>query len=397
MTRDLLLVGLSLFTWGIGEGMFYIFQAVYLEKHWGASPVQIGAILGAFGFAMALFQIPAGYVSDRIGPRRVMWAAWMLGALATFLMGWAVSLPMFFAGMLLYGVTAFVNPALSAYNTAARGKLRVERALTIASAAFHLGAVTGPLIGGYLGDRIGLQSVYRISAGIFILSALILFNIREQTVPGSHPEESGPAHGLLRNRQYLTYLAMLVVGLFAAYLPQPLTANYLQNSQQVSLSNIGLLGSIGGLSNAITMLALGALGARFGLIAGQIMVAIFALLLWQGNNMVWFAAAYVFLSGYRLMRSMALAFARPLVQAAQTGLAYGLLETVNGLMVIAAPLAAGYLYARDPRMIYPVTISLLAVSLLIGITGLPALQKAGHPAAVPVQYPTEHTLDDPLD
>ena len=52
MSRDLILVSISLFTWGIGEGMFYMFQPLYLQQ-WGASPVLIGALLGGMGAAMA--------------------------------------------------------------------------------------------------------------------------------------------------------------------------------------------------------------------------------------------------------------------------------------------------------------------------------------------------------
>jgi hypothetical protein len=31
MTRDLILVALSLFAWGLGEGMFIFFQPIYLR------------------------------------------------------------------------------------------------------------------------------------------------------------------------------------------------------------------------------------------------------------------------------------------------------------------------------------------------------------------------------
>ncbi len=56
-----------MFTWGIGEGMFLIFQPIYLEQL-GADPLLIGAILGAAGITMAIAQAPAGHLADRIGP-----------------------------------------------------------------------------------------------------------------------------------------------------------------------------------------------------------------------------------------------------------------------------------------------------------------------------------------
>ena len=45
MSRDFILVIISLLTWGIGEGAFLYFQPIYLEEL-GASPLVVGSILG---------------------------------------------------------------------------------------------------------------------------------------------------------------------------------------------------------------------------------------------------------------------------------------------------------------------------------------------------------------
>ena len=66
MSRDLLLLTISLSTWGLGEGLFYYFQPIYLQKL-GADPLAIGAILGGMGVAMTVAHIPAGFVADRWG------------------------------------------------------------------------------------------------------------------------------------------------------------------------------------------------------------------------------------------------------------------------------------------------------------------------------------------
>jgi MFS family permease len=85
MSSDLILLGVSLMTWGVGEAMFLIFQPLYLQQL-GASPVTIGAILGAAGIAMAAAHIPAGHLADRIGRRPLILAAWMMGIVATWVM-----------------------------------------------------------------------------------------------------------------------------------------------------------------------------------------------------------------------------------------------------------------------------------------------------------------------
>jgi MFS family permease len=78
MNRNLVLVALSLFTWGVGEGFFLYFQPLYLQE-WGADSVTIGAILGGVGVMLALTQIPTGLLTDKIGPRNLMLSSWIIG------------------------------------------------------------------------------------------------------------------------------------------------------------------------------------------------------------------------------------------------------------------------------------------------------------------------------
>ncbi len=158
MSRDLILLGLSLMTWGIGEAMFFIFQPLYLQQL-GANPVTIGAIYGAAGIVMSVAHIPAGHLADRIGRKPLLLASWILAMVSTWAMALAPSLPFFVIGMLLYNLTAFVSSPLSSYITAARGKLSVERALTLVSALYNTGAILGPWLGGQVGERFGLRTI----------------------------------------------------------------------------------------------------------------------------------------------------------------------------------------------------------------------------------------------
>ena len=48
------------------------FAAPFISKDLGLSPVQMGFAFTAFGIAYAAFEIPGGYLGDRIGPRRVL-------------------------------------------------------------------------------------------------------------------------------------------------------------------------------------------------------------------------------------------------------------------------------------------------------------------------------------
>lgn len=383
--RDLLVVALALFTWGIGEGMFIYFQPLYLQS-WGANPLEIGAILSMVGLAVAVAQVPAGYLSDKVGSRPVMWSAWVIGLLATVVMALAGSLPVFVAGLMLYSSTSYVSVPMSSYIASMRGRWSVERAMTMVLAMTPLGMVAGPVLGGWIGERLGLQSVYRIAAGIFVISTLIIFLARRpaQRARSVSLEER---RGLAANPRFLGLLAMIFFTMLSLNLPQPLTSIYLKDLHGFTVQQIGQTGAIVSLSNALIMLAMGFLNASTGILVGQALVGLFAMMMWQGASPAAFFIGYLFLGGYRLARSMSLAYARSLVHDSETGLAFGLVETGTGISVIIAPLAAGFIYQRSPQMIYITSLAAIAIMFIINILRFAANRRAALDRPPP--YPSE--------
>lgn len=367
MNRDLALIALSLVTWGVGEGMFFYFQPLYLEQL-GADPIAIGAILGGYGVAMTVAHIPAGFLADRVGRKPVMAAAWMLGTLAAWVMALANSLPVFVTGLLLYGVTLFVVAPLNSYVTAARGRWSTGRTITLISASFNLGAVLGPWLGGQIGEAAGLRMTYLLAACLFLLSTAVFLFIRPQ--PVERRSVSDGWRFLAENLRFRGFLVLVFLAMFAMYLPQPLSPNYLQNEQGVGLGQIGTLYTLTGVGIVSLSVILGHLNVRLGFVLSQLAVGVFALTLWQGAGFGWYAVGYFLLGGYRTARSLAIAHAQTLVPTALMGLAYGMTETVGALATVLAPILAGVLYARAPVWMYVLTalFTLIAVVAFAGFT-----------------------------
>jgi hypothetical protein len=53
------------------------------------------------------------------------------------------------------------------------------------------------------------------------------------------------------------------------------------------------------------------------------------------------------------------------------GLAYGMMETVTSFILILTPPPAGYLFKRDPFLVYLITIGLILLSMLVSIVFAP--------------------------
>jgi MFS family permease len=362
MTRDLVFMVMSLFTWGIGEGMFMYFQPIYLQQ-WGADPRMIGLVYGAWGLSIMITQFPAGILADRIGARPLLRLSWILGVFACLVMAMAGSLEMFIIGVIFYGFTAFGVTPLNSYITQVRGKLTAERALTFVSGGFNSGAVIGPVLGGFIAQQFGIRQIFYIASGIFVVSTLLLLFISKQSVGADTQRQSRPK--LHKNPRFMALLPLVFLTVFVLYLPQPLIPNYLQNQKLLDLESIGRIGTVGNLGNAILILSLGRFNAIYGYLLGQILVMISMLLLWQGNQPFWYGLGYFLLGGYRLTRIMLVAFARSLIHAADVGRAFGLMETVNGTAVILAPLTAGFLYELNPELLFSSSIFLILAILMV--------------------------------
>jgi len=362
MKRDLILVGIAMFAWGLGEGMFIFFQPIYLQEL-GADPIMIGTILGGFGMAMTLSHIPAGFLADRIGRKPLIVAAWATGTITCWIMALANTLPVFTFGLVLYGTTLFVMSPLQSYLTAARGKLSVGRVITLLSAGFNLGAVMGPIIGGRIGDQYGLRQTYFAAGVVFFLSLIVISFIRPQPVERISPGQSGNRWYL--SPRYLIYMGVIFFAFFAMYLPQPLTPNFLSNQAGYDLSQIGILFSVSSVGVVVLNLILGSLPALTGFLIGQAAMVLFTLILWWASGYAWYVVGFFMLGGFKTARNLGVAQVRQLVPSAKMGLAYGVTETVGGTAVVLAPILAGLLYTQNPTLMYAIGFGLIVISIYL--------------------------------
>ena len=361
MNRNLIFIALSLLTWGFGEGLFFNFQPIYL-KELGSDEQQIGLILGAFGAAMAITHIPAGRLADRLGRRPLLIYAWVTGLVSTIIMAAARELPLFVVGMIGYGLTAFVSSPLGSYVTAARGEIPVRTALAMTTATFNMGMVLGPWVGGIVSTLYDLRTVYFVAVGAFTLSLVCILFIKSQPIDSHDPD--APPIDLTQNRPLLSFFAMLALSIFAMYLAQPLTANFIRFERGLLLDQVGIVFAIGALGNAVLALSLSLINPRTGFILAQVFVGGFALLIWQTASLPWILLGYFLLGGFRAARPLAMAQARELVHNSQMGLTYGMMETIYAAVAIITPPLAGFLYKIDPAASYPIALVLIAVSVV---------------------------------
>ena len=363
MNRSLLFVALALLFWGFGEGMFFNFVPIYLNRQFMLSESEIGWVLGAFGFSMAITHIPAGRLADRIGRRPLLIIAWLLGLVSTLVMGLGLALPVFLAGLFGYGLTAFVSSPLSSYVTAARGRWPVGTVLSLTTATFGMGMVLGPITGGWIGDHYGMRTSFFVAAAMFVLSSGFILFIERQPIDQHDPE--APPLNLRNNQRFIVLMGVLAFAIFSMYLSQPLTPNFLEGVRGLSLSETGIIFTAGALGNSLLAILFSRVHPRRGFLFAQALVILFAFSIWKGTSLPVYVLGYFLLGGFRAGRPMVMAQARELVHDSQMGVTYGIMETISAVIFILTPPLAGFLFEYDARIVYPLSIGLIVVSMIV--------------------------------
>ncbi|PYY79216.1 MFS transporter [Pseudomonas sp. TKO26] len=199
-------------------GMFMVLPvlATYGMDLAGATPALIGLAIGAYGLTQAVFQIPFGIISDRIGRRPVIYLGLIVFALGSVLAANADSIWGVIAGRILQGAGAISAAVMALLSDLTREQHRTKAMAMIGmtiGVSFAVAMVVGPL----LTRSFGLSGLFLATAGMALVGILIIaFMVPRATGPLQH-RESGVARQALIPTLKHPDLLRLDLGIFVLH------------------------------------------------------------------------------------------------------------------------------------------------------------------------------------
>lgn len=163
---------LTVFVDLLGFGIVLPILPFYAQRY-GASAVQIGAIIAAFSLMQFLFTPVWGRVSDRVGRRPVILVS-LFGSVASYLLfARAESVLALLASRMLAGVAGANLAAAQAYIADVTTPETRARGMGWISAAFGLGYMLGPPIAAVVSIRWGVHAPGYVAAGLAFLNLVL--------------------------------------------------------------------------------------------------------------------------------------------------------------------------------------------------------------------------------
>lgn len=139
--------------------------------------VVVGVLLSAYGFVNAAVQPLMGAWADRVHRRKGLIVGGLLVmALATLSFVWVDRVGSLFVARLVQGVgVAMTVPTSLALMATATAHESRGGSMGIYTTGRMLGLAAGPLLGGFLYDRVGFEPSFYLSAGLLLLGAFLVF------------------------------------------------------------------------------------------------------------------------------------------------------------------------------------------------------------------------------
>ena len=352
------------------------FAAPFIRHDLGLSAVQMGWAFAAFGWAYALCEIPAGYLGDRLGPRKVLIRIVLWWSVFTAATGWAWSFTSLTVTRFLFGMgEAGCFPNLTkAFSAWMPGHERV-RAQGFMWISTRWGAALTPPLVALVMRVVGWRHAFEVFGCLGVIWA-VAFHGWFRDNPMDHPKLNAaerellakgakvasvhalvPWGKLLRSRQAWMLCGQYFCHSYGWYFYLTWLPSYLREGRHQAIASTALLSALplflAGLGDPVSVLVSGRLARTLGMARGRRLLAYAGFTGASGflvlSTRIGDPLAAVFaigLAAFALELVMPLAWASTMDVGGQySGTVSGAMNMVGNIGGALSPLAIGYMLA----------------------------------------------------
>jgi MFS family permease len=155
---------------GLRIALVPLFVVEVLDRGAGVA----GLALATFAIGNVSAVIPSGYLSDRIGRRKLLIVGLTVSAASTMLVGFTTSLPVFLAAAYVTGAATgiFVSPQQAAVADIIGNKARGGTAVATFQMMADLGSIIGSLLVGQVAQHVSFGWAFLVSGVVLLIAAV---------------------------------------------------------------------------------------------------------------------------------------------------------------------------------------------------------------------------------
>ncbi len=368
LNRDLRLIFASNLAGSFGDGLYAYLLPYYMAKTLGTTPEEIGLLYAVVSLVAALTLLAGGMLADRYDRKKIMIIGWIAWSPAPIIFSFAQNSLEMLPGMVLWGLWPG-GATSTAYITRSADKKRLASTFTALSAAWSVGYIFSPALGGYLSGNWGMNVVFYSSSILYAFAAVILVLISSQHPEASREDQKGKSDSmfnLLKTRKILSVSIFFALIMFTLMLFRPFVPNFLGDMYGYGDLEIGILGSVSFFGSAVLGILLGRFGDRsrktYAIATSMILCCSSLTLLIASGNFLLLLVAFFLAGGSYVMWSLMGAIVSPLAPERIKARWISIPQAVVMLASFISPYVGGLLYDVSPY--YPMLVATAATPLL---------------------------------
>jgi MFS transporter, DHA1 family, tetracycline resistance protein len=344
----------------LGIGLIIPILPKLVTQFVGGTASDASSTVGWLGALYAMMQFVfspiLGSLSDKYGRRAVILTSLLGSGLDYLLLAFAPTLPWFFIGRIVSGITGASLTAASAYIADVSPPEKRAQNFGLIGAAFGLGFIAGPALGGLLGG-VGLRIPFLVAAGLTLLNWLYGYFILPESLSLENRREfswarANPIGSLAALARYPVVLSLTASILFinlAQFILQSTWVLYTDFRYGWDVTQVGISLAIVGVTSAVVQgglvrVIVPRLGERRSVLIG-ISVSMVAFLLYGLATQGWMLYAILIGASIGGIAGPALqGLISQGVPANEQGAVQGSLSSLGSLTGVIAPLLGTYLF-----------------------------------------------------
>ena len=369
----------------VGLFMLLPVLALYAGDYSGSSALLVGLALGIYGLTQGLFQIPLGFLSDRIGRKPVIAAGMLLFLVGSVIAALSDSMWGLIAGRAMQGAGAVASTIMALLSDLTTEQNRTK-AMAVVGGSIGISFAVSMVFGPVLANIWGLSGLFWLAAGMSVVGIAVLALVIPTPVTLIHNAEAeaipamfgrllkdvellrlnlgiGTLHfaqmaswvavpvlleqslGIGRGDHWMIYLGTMGLS-FLCMLPFIIIAETRRKMKPVFIGAVVLL------AVAEVVLA-GSTGYRYGFIAGL----------------------FLFFMAFNLLEASLPSLVSKLAPAGGRGTAMGIYSTSQFLGAFLGGVVGGYVAWRFG---YAEVFWMVAVSILVWLVAAATMKKPAH-------------------
>ena len=153
----------------------------YYAEHFGANPNEVTLLMASYSLMQLIFSPILGRISDIYGRKKILVLCLIGSAISYFLLYFATNFALVLFARSVAGLFGSTTAIANAYVTETTSSINRSKGMGLIGAAFGLGFVFGPIIGGYFGggdiNNIDYKTPFFFAFVVAIISCLLAYFI----------------------------------------------------------------------------------------------------------------------------------------------------------------------------------------------------------------------------